>query len=106
VIGPIIVGREGEGIFAITYSVRGQTDDPTVVVNPLSAIAPGFLRRIFEFGENMPPEPQNPVSPTGKSAPAKVVPSLPDTPAASEEEAEIPASPRSEAEPTSVAPQN
>ncbi|MEQ8266777.1 MAG: AsmA-like C-terminal domain-containing protein [Parvibaculum sp.] len=57
VLGPIIVGREGEGIFAITYSVRGKADDPTVVVNPLSAIAPGFLRRLFEFGSTLPSEP-------------------------------------------------
>jgi hypothetical protein len=56
VLGPLIVGREGEGVFAITYGVRGKTDDPSVVVNPLSAIAPGFLRRIFEFGSTLPPE--------------------------------------------------
>lgn len=60
VLGPLIVGREGEGVFAITYGVRGKTDDPTVVVNPLSAIAPGFLRRIFEFGSTLPPESENP----------------------------------------------
>jgi len=105
-IGPIIVGREGEGIFAITYSVRGQTDDPTVVVNPLSAIAPGFLRRLFEFGENMPSESQKPVLPTGKSAPSKVVPSLPNAPTAAEEEAETLVSPQSETGPAPVAPQN
>ncbi|ABS64874.1 hypothetical protein Plav_3269 [Parvibaculum lavamentivorans DS-1] len=56
VLGPLIVGREGEGIFAITYGVRGKTDEPTVVVNPLSALAPGFLRRLFEFGSTLPPE--------------------------------------------------
>ncbi|MEX1154389.1 AsmA-like C-terminal region-containing protein [Parvibaculum sp.] len=50
VFGPLIVGREGEGIFALTYRVRGPSEDPTVTVNPLSALAPGFLRRIFEFG--------------------------------------------------------
>lgn len=70
VLGPIIVGREGEGIFAITYSVRGQADDPTVVVNPLSAIAPGFLRRIFEFSENMPPEQKKPAAAPGAPEPA------------------------------------
>ncbi|HCX66710.1 MAG TPA: hypothetical protein DHK64_04015, partial [Rhodobiaceae bacterium] len=97
---------EGEGIFAITYSVRGQTDDPTVVVNPLSAIAPGFLRRIFEFGENMPSESQKPVLPKGKSAPSKVVPSLPNAPTAAEEGAETLVSPQSETGPAPVAPQN
>lgn len=56
VLGPLIVGREGEGVFAITYGVRGNADDPTVVVNPLSALAPGFLRRLFEFGSTLPPE--------------------------------------------------
>ncbi|MBI1261585.1 MAG: hypothetical protein GC184_07650 [Rhizobiales bacterium] len=56
-IGPLIVGREGEGIFAFTYRVRGQTSDPNVFVNPLSVVAPGFLRRLFEFGSNMKPEP-------------------------------------------------
>lgn len=55
-IGPLIVGRDGEGIFAITYTVRGQSDDPAVIVNPLSALAPGFLRRLFEFGSTLPPE--------------------------------------------------
>ncbi|MEQ8282528.1 MAG: AsmA-like C-terminal domain-containing protein [Parvibaculum sp.] len=50
VLGPLIVGREGEGIFALTYRVRGQPDEPSVTVNPLSALAPGFLRRMFEFG--------------------------------------------------------
>jgi uncharacterized protein YhdP len=76
-LGPLIVGREGEGIFAITYSVRGQSDDPTVVVNPLSAIAPGFLRRIFEFGESMPPESQTPAE-----NPENNVPAAPATPEA------------------------
>lgn len=73
VLGPLIVGREGEGIFAITYSVRGRTADPTVVVNPLSAIAPGFLRRIFEFGNTLPPESGENAAPAaqpGENAPA------------------------------------
>lgn len=78
VLGPIIVGREGEGIFAITYSVRGQANDPTVVVNPLSAIAPGFLRRIFEFGENMPPEKKDEGAATGPAAPAGTSPAPPE----------------------------
>ena len=73
VLGPLIVGREGEGIFAITYSVRGKADDPTVVVNPLSAIAPGFLRRIFEFGNTLPPEAK-------ETAPAAENPVTPQTP--------------------------
>lgn len=48
VIGDLFVGREGEGIFSLTYSVRGTTDRAQVAVNPLSAVTPGILRRIFE----------------------------------------------------------
>lgn len=71
VLGPLIVGREGEGVFAITYGVRGKADDPTVIANPLSALAPGFLRRLFEFGATLPPEaPQ-----TAPGAPAAAQPS-------------------------------
>ncbi|MEQ9520451.1 MAG: AsmA-like C-terminal domain-containing protein [Parvibaculum sp.] len=56
ILGDIIVGREGEGIFAATYAMRGPTAAPTTTVNPLAALAPGFLRRLFEFGDTLPPE--------------------------------------------------
>ncbi|NBC20714.1 MAG: hypothetical protein GVY06_06645 [Alphaproteobacteria bacterium] len=48
IIGDLVVGREGEGIFSLTYSVRGSLDRAQVAVNPLSAVTPGVLRRIFE----------------------------------------------------------
>ncbi len=48
IIGDLMVGRDGEGILSLTYSVRGTFDRAQVAVNPLSAIAPGLLRRIFE----------------------------------------------------------
>lgn len=45
-VGDILTG--GEGIIAVVYTVEGNTDEPDVSVNPLSALAPGFLRKIFE----------------------------------------------------------
>lgn len=48
IIGEILVGRTGEGVFALTFQIDGPTDDPRITVNPLSALAPGFLRRILE----------------------------------------------------------
>jgi hypothetical protein len=45
-LGDLLTGGEGEGVFGVTFAVRGPTDDPDVWVNPLSAIAPGFLRKI------------------------------------------------------------
>ena len=48
-VGPFLAGREGEGAFAVTYSVKGPLSDPQISVNPLSVLTPGILRRIFEF---------------------------------------------------------
>lgn len=48
VLGDIIVGKDGEGIFALNYVVKGPFKETQVSVNPLSAMTPGFLRRIFD----------------------------------------------------------
>ncbi len=47
ILGRILTGGEGEGLFAFTYEMKGALDDPEVSVNPLSALAPGFLRGLF-----------------------------------------------------------
>ena len=49
VIGLFLGGGSNEGIFGITYEVTGPTGNPRPVVNPISAIAPGLLRKFFEF---------------------------------------------------------
>lgn len=49
-LGTIMTGGEGEGLFAVVYNVKGPVDDPAVSVNPLSALTPGFLRNIFTAG--------------------------------------------------------
>ncbi len=46
-LGALLTGGTGEGIIAINYSLSGAMDDPDVSVNPLSALAPGFLRTLF-----------------------------------------------------------
>ena len=46
-VGPFLSGREGEGAFAVTYSVTGPLDQPQITVNPLAMLAPGFLRDLF-----------------------------------------------------------
>ena len=50
-IGKLLVSKEGEGIFGITYKISGPLGDPVVSVNPLSALAPGILRRMFQPSE-------------------------------------------------------
>ncbi len=48
-IGTIITGGQNEGIVAADFRVTGHLDQPEVSVNPLSALAPGILRRIVRF---------------------------------------------------------
>jgi hypothetical protein len=50
-LGPILTGGEGEGFLAVTYAIEGPLGDPEVTVNPLSALAPGFLRGLFGLFE-------------------------------------------------------
>jgi hypothetical protein len=49
ILGDILASRKGEGVFGVTYSMKGPLDDPTLSTNPLSVLTPGILRRIFEF---------------------------------------------------------
>ena len=47
--GQILTGGKGEGLFGITFAMGGTISKPKTQVNPLSALAPGFLRKAFEF---------------------------------------------------------
>jgi Protein of unknown function/AsmA-like C-terminal region len=49
VIGNLLQGGEGQGIFAAGFHTSGPLDDPKISVNPLSALAPGALRNLFLF---------------------------------------------------------
>lgn len=49
-LGKLLVGSEGSGVFAATYTVKGPLENPDVSVNALATLAPGFLRDIFDFG--------------------------------------------------------
>jgi hypothetical protein len=46
-LGDLLTGGEGQGIFAATYQIEGPLNDPAVRVNPLAVLAPGFLRNLF-----------------------------------------------------------
>lgn len=52
-IGSLLSGGEGEGLFGIAYSVKGGFDTPRIDLNPLSMLAPGFIRKLFQsLGED------------------------------------------------------
>lgn len=47
VIGQIFAGGPGEGLVAFNFTMQGDIDDPTIQSNPLSALTPGFLRKLM-----------------------------------------------------------
>nr|WP_305123439.1 DUF3971 domain-containing protein [Roseomonas sp. GC11] len=46
-LGRLFSPEQGGGLFAATWRMQGQTRDPVVMVNPLAALTPGFLRGLF-----------------------------------------------------------
>lgn len=52
-VGDLIVGGKGGGLFAATYAVEGPIEAPTITVNPLAALAPGFLRALISPGADV-----------------------------------------------------
>lgn len=58
-IGRILSPRDGEGLIGFTFTLRGTAADPSVAVNPLAGLAPGFLREIFRGpAPTLPGQPQ------------------------------------------------
>lgn len=49
VLGALLGNGNDRALLGITFRVSGNADDPRIQVNPLSAIAPGIFRNIFEF---------------------------------------------------------
>jgi hypothetical protein len=50
IVGLFLGGGSNEGLIGVTYEVVGTPGSPVLRVNPISAMAPGVLRKIFEFG--------------------------------------------------------
>ena len=42
-----IIGRKGEGLIGFSFNLKGKSDKPRILVNPLSALTPGMFREIF-----------------------------------------------------------
>lgn len=49
IVGLFLGGGKNEGLVGITYEVVGSPSAPVLRVNPISAVAPGFMRKLFEF---------------------------------------------------------
>ncbi|MHA6690516.1 hypothetical protein [Devosia sp. A449] len=48
-LGPLLGGRQGEGLVGVTFAVQGPLDNPQFRINPLSILVPGAFRELFEF---------------------------------------------------------
>lgn len=46
-LGTLLTGGDGQGLFAFNFSVDGPAEDPSIGVNPLSVLTPGIFRKIF-----------------------------------------------------------
>ncbi len=49
IVGLFLGGGSNEGLIGVTYEIVGTPGQPVLRVNPISAMAPGVLRKIFEF---------------------------------------------------------
>jgi len=49
-LGTLLTGGKGQGVFGLNYALQGTMNSPKFIVNPVSAIAPGFLRNLFAIG--------------------------------------------------------
>jgi hypothetical protein len=47
--GPLLGGRDGEGLLGVTFAVRGSLDKPDFQINPASLLVPGAFRSLFEY---------------------------------------------------------
>jgi hypothetical protein len=64
IVGLFLGGGSNEGLIGITYQVVGTPDKPDFRINPISAVAPGVLRKIFEFGTGR--QPRTPLDSVGQ----------------------------------------
>ena len=49
IIGQVLGNGRDRGLIGITFKIEGKAKHPQVMVNPISVIAPGIFRSIFEF---------------------------------------------------------
>ena len=52
IVGDLITGGKGQGIFAVAYKIDGPLSDPHIDVNPVSLLTPGILRTLIFGGSD------------------------------------------------------
>jgi hypothetical protein len=54
IFGLFLGGGNNEGLVGLTYEVVGPVGTPVLRVNPISVVAPGMIRKFFEFPSGAP----------------------------------------------------
>ncbi len=78
--GGLLGGGQDEGLVGLTFTAQGTLANPKLRTNPISALAPGFLRKLFESQAPLEPPPRlkkpivpalipPPAEPAGEAAP-------------------------------------
>ena len=49
IVGVLLGNGRDRGLLGITFRLQGKFEEPKLIINPLSIIAPGVFRQIFEF---------------------------------------------------------
>ena len=78
--GELLTGPKGDGIFGITFAVDGPMAKPNVIINPLSMVAPGVLREIFQMAPENPRVTPADANRAAASAPKARPPGQPEAP--------------------------
>lgn len=91
-IGNLLIGGGGKGLIALNYSIKGDMADPSISVNPLSALTPGFMRGIFDIFDKKAPD-MDAVEQGKKDAPPKDGIAAPAAPEAKPDAQKEPATP-------------
>lgn len=65
IFGPLLGGRDGEGLIGVTFAIRGNLDNPNFLVNPASLLLPGVFRTLTEFRAKEAPREKAP-APSGQ----------------------------------------
>ena len=45
-VGKMLTGEKGGGLIGVSYKIEGVLPTPEISVNPLSAVAPGVIRKL------------------------------------------------------------
>ncbi|MAR79297.1 MAG: hypothetical protein CMM18_03600 [Rhodospirillaceae bacterium] len=56
-LGSLLVGQKKEGVFAISYQIKGPKSEPFVGINPILSLSPGFIRDFFSVFKSGPAPP-------------------------------------------------